>query len=92
MALNMVENRINLEEGAVGPVNYQIKVPELLKKLGLNTLALVRKCDLSVGTAYKAADPRQANDISLDTAWKIYNGLRESGYDIQWSDVVEIQE
>ena len=75
----------------MGTMSYKIRVPDLLKRLNLRPIDLVRLTTIAVDTAYKAADEKRADEITLDTALKIYNGLKENGYEIDWSDVVEFR-
>lgn len=75
----------------MGELTYVVKTPQLLKRLKLKPMDLVRKCGLAVNTAYDAADKEKANKITMDTALKIFNGLRENGFQIELEDVVEFQ-
>lgn len=78
---------------------YTVKVPGLVKRLGLGAMDLVRLTGIAVNSAYQAVDPDRCQKTSLDTCWKIYTGLREAGQEISdggavrsiaWSDIVEI--
>ena len=73
-------------------LTYIIKTPELLDRLSLKAIDLIRLCNVAIGTAYAATDPNRASGLSLETAINIYNGLRKHGYQVNWSDVVEFRE
>lgn len=62
----------------VGALKCHVKVPQLADQLGIGAMDLVRMCDLAVNTAYKATKSDTADDVSLDSCWKIFKGLREN--------------
>lgn len=87
------------KEMSMVTTTYTVKVPSLVKRLGLGAMDLVRLTGIAVNSAYQAVDPERCQKTSLDTCWKIYVGLREAGQEIKdngsvrviaWHDVVEI--
>lgn len=80
----------------MGPVTYNVQVPELAEQLGLGAMDLVRLCGVAVMTAYKLIDKEEGKNISLDTCWKIYTGLKKNnitinGREIVWNDIVRFE-
>jgi len=72
---------------------YQVLVPELAKGLQLVAIDLVRYCGISMNTAYAAL----RGEVNLDTCWKIYAGLRRSGFKVEgvpvrWDHVVNFEQ
>jgi hypothetical protein len=91
----MTDTKFN--EVDMGTLAYRVKVPELAEAIGLGAMDLVRFCGIAVGTAYKVLNSSESSDVSLDSCWKIFKGLRENrftidGREIQWSDIVEVSE
>ena len=84
------------KEAVVGEMAYTLKTPELFTRLNLKPMDIVRKTGVSVAMAYTLADEdslkEKGDTITLDTAWKVYTGLRKSGFSVVWEDVVEFQE
>jgi len=79
-------------EAGMGDRTYTVKTPTLFASLGLNAMDVVRVCGVAVATAYDAVSAEKAASITLDTALKMYNGLRKHGYSVSWEDVVEFQD
>lgn len=77
-------------EADMGALRYEVKVPQLAAEIGLKAMDLVRICDLAVNTAYKAVNPATAHEISLDTCWKVFKGLRDN--DIQLVNAGKVRE
>lgn len=60
---------------------------------------LIKTCNISPRSGYMAIDHEESQDLSMDTLWKIYRGLRGLGLTVQdgsaerlieFSDIVEI--
>lgn len=66
---------------------YTVRVGDLVRRLGLKPIDLVRKCNIGATIAYQAC---RNEWISLDTCYRIYSGLKAAGYEVQWNDVVQI--
>ena len=72
-----------LQEMRMGQPRYLVKVPELVEYLAQTgqlegippAMYLVRKANIAVNTAYKIIDPEERRNISLDTCWKVFDGL-----------------
>ena len=66
---------------------YKNHVQSVLKAHGIAPMELVRKCGVSVGTAYKAI---HGEHLTIETTLVIYRGLRVAGYPVEWDDFITI--
>ena len=60
---------------------YKNHVKQVLEAHDIAPMELVRKCRVSVGTAYKAVHGKH---LTIETTLIIYQGLRKAGYPVEW--------
>jgi predicted transcriptional regulator len=60
-----------------------------MKRSGLSAMDLVRQCKVSVSIAYKLAKGEPIGD--LNTIYKIYTSLKESGRSVTWKELTGIE-
>lgn len=72
------------------PVLYDTSIlRSFLESHNLTAMHLVRLTGISVSSAYKIINGGNVKD--LDVLYRIYKGLRNSGYTVTWKDITGIE-
>ena len=68
-------------------LNYTVHVREFCENIDLKPMDLVRIGNIAVGTAYRMWN---GEPVTLDTIWRLFIGMRQSGIQVKFSNLVTI--
>jgi hypothetical protein len=64
-------------------------IKQFMDENNLMPMDLVRTCNISVKSAYEINKAQPLTDLNV--IYKVYNGLRQSGYSVTWMQLTGIE-
>jgi hypothetical protein len=65
------------------------RIKQFMNEHGLAAMDLVRTCGISVTLAYRIDKAEPLTDLNV--IYKVYRGLRQSGYSVTWMQLTGIE-